>query len=113
LIVDYDSALLLARYLIEDNSEDFVDFEIDLTQSLVITKSIFTKLVGNYKILSDEEESKFKEEIAPVIQKYKNSLKQHFDSLPSVWGNLSKNQILDTFIYMVVLFFIQWLGYRV
>lgn len=37
-----------------------------------------------------------------IISKYKNSLRQHFDQLPSKYeGLLQKNQIIETFEFMV------------
>ncbi|KAM3129782.1 hypothetical protein pb186bvf_018173 [Paramecium bursaria] len=100
LLVDQDKALLFARYLVEDNSRDFVDFNIDQVDTLVRVQSVFTKIVGNYRIFLIDEERKLKEEIQPIITKYKSSLKQHFDSLLGVNGELSKQQILDTFTFM-------------
>lgn len=71
LLQDGDQALLLARYLIEDNSDEFVEFNIEQTESLMRVSSVFNKVVKNYKIFSLEEELKYKNEIIPIIVKYK------------------------------------------
>ena len=62
-----DSALMLARYLVEDNDKDFVEFNDQNCQTITIVNSIFFKLLGKYKILSDDEEKRLKLEIIPVI----------------------------------------------
>ncbi|CAD8136884.1 unnamed protein product [Paramecium pentaurelia] len=100
MLFEQDKALMFARFLIEDNSQEFVEFNIELTETLERVKSIFTKIIGNYRIFTAEEEMKHKEDITKLIIKYKNSLKQHFDSLQSNNGELTKRQILETFIFM-------------
>lgn len=81
--------------------QEFVQFDDNLTQKINIVTSVFTVLVGKYHILNSNEEMKLKNQISVVIQKYKNSLKQHFDSVPSRYeGLLSKKQIMDAFIFM-------------
>ncbi|CAK90637.1 unnamed protein product (macronuclear) [Paramecium tetraurelia] len=100
MLFEQDKALTFARFLIEDNSQEFVEFNIELTENLDRVKSIFTKIVGKYRIFTPDEEMKHKEDITKLIIKYKNSLKQHFDSLQSTNGELTKRQILETFIFM-------------
>ena len=55
--------MLVARYLVEDNSFEFISFNPDLTENLVRVRSIFTKFVGAYRVTTMEEEVKFKEEV--------------------------------------------------
>ncbi|CAD8151268.1 unnamed protein product [Paramecium pentaurelia] len=101
LLIDEDSALLVARYLTEDNSQEFVVYNDQLTQSTTIVRSILQKLIGNYDILTSEIEIKKTKEITQVISKYKNSLKQYFDQLTSKYeGLLERKQIIETFEYM-------------
>ena len=52
MIIDDDAALLLARYLTEDNTQEFVGFNEEIMQQLSIVRSIMTNLVGPYKILT-------------------------------------------------------------
>jgi hypothetical protein len=61
--LDSEKAMILARYMIEDNSEEFVDFVVDRTGSYISAKAIFSKVVGNFRILSFDEEFKLKDEI--------------------------------------------------
>lgn len=82
--------MLLARYLIEDNQSEFVEFNIDQSESLVRVSSVFSKLIGKYRLFTLEDERRLKDEIIPIIVKYRQSLKQHFDSLSSPNGELSK-----------------------
>ncbi|CAD8051667.1 unnamed protein product [Paramecium primaurelia] len=101
LLIDEDSALLVARYLTEDNSQEFIVYNDQLTQSTTIVRSILQKLIGNYDILTSEIEIKKTKEITQVISKYKNSLKQYFDQLTSKYeGLLERKQIIETFEYM-------------
>ncbi|CAD8054863.1 unnamed protein product [Paramecium primaurelia] len=101
LLIDEDSALLVARYLTEDNSQEFVVYNDQLTQSTTIVRSILQKLVGNFEIMTVEIETQKTKEITQVISKYKNSLKQYFDQLPSKYeGLLERKQIIETFEYM-------------
>ena len=50
--------MLLARFMVEDNSDEFVDFLVDREGSFIQAKSIFQKVVGEYRIFSVEEEMK-------------------------------------------------------
>ncbi|CAD8146891.1 unnamed protein product [Paramecium octaurelia] len=101
LLIDEDSALLVARYLTEDNSQEFVVYNDQLAQSTTIVRSILQKLVGNFEIMTAEIETQKTKEITQVISKYKNSLKQYFDQLPSKYeGLLERKQIIETFEYM-------------
>lgn len=41
----------MARYLVEDNNQDFIDLDLERTQNIPTARSIFKKLVGAYTIL--------------------------------------------------------------
>ena len=58
-----ENALLLARYLIEDNNEPFVQLDLKKTNKLATIQSIFKHVVGSYTILNHEDEKKIKEDI--------------------------------------------------
>lgn len=58
-----EQALLLARYLIEDNSDHYIELDLKHSNKLITVQSIFKKVVGEYKITSYDEEKKLKEEI--------------------------------------------------
>jgi transcription antitermination factor NusG len=62
-----EDSILVARYLIEENNEDHVEFDLDRTNKLHIVKSIFKNLVGNYKILDVEEEATLRKATVEVL----------------------------------------------
>ena len=59
--------LLVARYLIENNEEDHVILDSNRTSEIIIIKSIFKKLIGNYVLLSKEEEKIIYDKISAVL----------------------------------------------
>ncbi|CAD8204080.1 unnamed protein product [Paramecium octaurelia] len=73
LLNEVDS-LKVARYLIEDNDDRFVEFSL-LTEGLIArAKSILKNLIGKYTLLEKNEEDQLFLEIAIVLSKYRNSL---------------------------------------
>lgn len=56
--------MLVARYLIEDNNKDMIILDLNATNSVVIVKSIFKKLIGKYEIFTKEEEDELYKSIA-------------------------------------------------
>lgn len=65
-IENENDVLLVARYLIEDNTEDYIEFDLDRTNKMHIVKSIFKNLVGNFKIATVEEEAKLRKDTVEV-----------------------------------------------
>lgn len=68
-----DKALLLARYLIEDNNEPMTELDLKKTNKLATIQSIFKHVVGPYTILNHEEEKKIKEEVT-LVKTIKNNV---------------------------------------
>ena len=64
---DVDAALLIARYLIETNTEKSYVFDGSKTQDVKNIKSIFKGLVGNYTLLDEDEASMMDSELTEVI----------------------------------------------
>lgn len=56
----------MARYLIEDNYEDMVEYNPDLSTSALIVKSILKNKLNSYVILSDEETEELRKRISEV-----------------------------------------------
>ena len=56
----------LARYLIEDNYEEFVEYDEDLTLSVIVVKSILRNLLGAYKIYDEEGTAELRGRIREV-----------------------------------------------
>lgn len=61
--------LLVSRYLVENNEESYVILDYNKTCETLIIKSIFKKLVGNYTLLSQNEEKLIYEKIS-TVQKF-------------------------------------------
>lgn len=61
-----ENALLLSRFLVEDNSEPLILLDLKKTNKLATIQSIFKHVVGPYTILNHEEDKKIKEEITIV-----------------------------------------------
>lgn len=61
--------LLVSRYLVENNEESYVILDYNKTSETLIIKSIFKKLVGNYTLLSQNEEKLIYEKIS-TVQKF-------------------------------------------
>ena len=59
-------AMLIARYMVEENDKDYVFLDMQKSASLPIVKSIFKKLVNNYKVLDLKSESALSGKIADV-----------------------------------------------
>ncbi|CAD8202076.1 unnamed protein product [Paramecium pentaurelia] len=67
-------SLKVARYLIEDNDERFVEFSLLAEGLIARAKSILKNLIGKYNLLEKNEEDQLFFEIAIVLSKYRNSL---------------------------------------
>eukprot|EP01016_Furgasonia_blochmanni_P051221 TRINITY_DN8037_c0_g1_i1.p1 TRINITY_DN8037_c0_g1~~TRINITY_DN8037_c0_g1_i1.p1 ORF type:complete len:419 (+),score=145.14 TRINITY_DN8037_c0_g1_i1:3-1259(+) len=69
--------LLLARYLVEDNTEELLVLKRDRAAETNIVKSIFKKLIDSNSPppITEEQENQIKGQVSEVITKYKESLK--------------------------------------
>jgi len=54
--LDENSALLVARYFIEPNDQDFLQLDLERTQDWVVLKSVLKKFLNNYKLIDEAEE---------------------------------------------------------
>ncbi len=52
---NHDELLDLVRYLVEDNHEDFLEFDPYRTGNISIVKGVFKKVCDNYKLFTKEE----------------------------------------------------------
>ena len=64
-----EMSLLLSRYLIEDNQEDYVIFNKSLSANNSVVLAIFRKLVGNYKLMEASEEEQLRSTVYNVWNK--------------------------------------------
>jgi len=67
VITNDDQALLVARYLIEENDEEFLYFDENMTGNINIIKSILKKLIGHIYSWSKEARNRIHDEIVDVI----------------------------------------------
>jgi len=63
---DENNAILLARFIVEPQDEETIVFDQNRSQDLSIVKNVFKKLVGNYKLLDEDEEREIVEELGEV-----------------------------------------------
>ncbi|KAM3147741.1 hypothetical protein pb186bvf_000069 [Paramecium bursaria] len=95
---DVEKIYLLARFLVEDNTQDYVDYDEENNQQLSIVKSIFKQLIGKYKVFSQQEEGQLQDEIINQIVKYKKSIQSYLPTMNQQF--LSRDQITKAFNYM-------------
>ena len=55
-IKDQANALLIARYLIEPNEDDYILLDISRSEELSVLKSVFKKFVNDYKLINERSE---------------------------------------------------------
>lgn len=65
--LDSQDAKLLARYLTEDNTDEYIYFDAERVQEIEIVKSVIRKVIGRYDIFDEEEFIKVKQETNNVI----------------------------------------------
>lgn len=50
-LTNESSALLIARYLVEDNQDDFIMFDVNRSNNVRMVKDVFKKLIGKYELM--------------------------------------------------------------
>ena len=65
-IVALEDAIAVARFLIEDNSEDWVQFDENKSNSITIIKSVFNHLIKNYTLFDEVETNNLMSELSHV-----------------------------------------------
>jgi len=95
---DENNAILLARFIVEPQDEETIVFDQNRSQDLSIVKNVFKKLVGNYKLLDEDEEREIVEELGEIFTKYEESLQTQLMLIPEAkTGYLSSEQIAAAF----------------
>eukprot|EP01017_Pseudomicrothorax_dubius_P036564 TRINITY_DN5248_c0_g1_i4.p1 TRINITY_DN5248_c0_g1~~TRINITY_DN5248_c0_g1_i4.p1 ORF type:complete len:277 (-),score=77.23 TRINITY_DN5248_c0_g1_i4:39-869(-) len=91
-------ALLIARYFIEDASDDFVILERDRTLELSIVRSIMKNFIGPYHILTPKEDKRVRKAVTRLVSKYRANLRQVLNNKPTAkQGFVSAKDIRDGF----------------
>lgn len=70
-----EDLVLLCRYLIEENSEAFVIVDMERRQKIDCIRSIFKTLVGEYNLLSTEQQESLYNSISLILSKYEKGLR--------------------------------------
>ena len=60
-------AVLIARYLIEDNTDDYVFYDENAKNDVNFVKSVLRQLLGTIRVLNPEEEQTIFNEISEVF----------------------------------------------
>ena len=76
----------MARYLIEDNDEELIDYDENLTLNVIVVRSILRNLLGAYEIYSEEQTLKIREEIKNQIGDRKDRLKDAIERMDADYG---------------------------
>jgi len=58
-MTNQEESLLLARFLIEENDQIYIDFDPQSSKNIHIIKSIFKNITGNYTIYTETEINDF------------------------------------------------------
>lgn len=89
-----EEAHILARYLVEDSSNEHVYCDENNEHKRSVVKSIIKALVGDYDILSGERQTQVKEECDAMLQKYQTNLLSALSTMASS-GFISRRKFLE------------------
>jgi hypothetical protein len=54
---------LIARYLVEDNQEDFIAYDEQLSNEVEIVRCVIKKLIGRYDLFEPTEEEQIRSQL--------------------------------------------------
>ncbi|KAL4491818.1 hypothetical protein ABPG72_006073 [Tetrahymena utriculariae] len=78
-------ALLVARYLIENNNQnDYVEFHQDQSTNIQVFKSTLRKLIKELRYFEKEEKEKLDDEVTKIINQFYQTIKQGLEQEPHV-----------------------------
>ncbi|CAD8184600.1 unnamed protein product [Paramecium pentaurelia] len=69
-IQSYEQRKLIARYLIEDNNEDYVVYDALRSNEIQIVLSVFKQLIGKYELFTKKEIYSIENELKLIFEKY-------------------------------------------
>ena len=69
-----EELILLCRYLVEANKDPFVQVDMEKSQDLFKIRSIFQTVVGDYSLLSLEEQHDIYDKIVQIFKKYREAV---------------------------------------
>ncbi|CAD8114687.1 unnamed protein product [Paramecium sonneborni] len=88
-IQQYKQALLLARYLIEDNTQPYVEFTPLQTNDNCIIKSVLKNVVGKYQLFEIQQQNQIMQIISQQIWKFRQSIVEQIKMLIQKKTNIS------------------------
>lgn len=98
MIQEENDRILVARYIIEDNQEDYVYYNEGVENDIEITKSIFRQMVHDYKLWTPEEEGHLLATIRKAIGRNSSGIIQAMGLLDKTKsGYLQRKEIEDAF----------------
>jgi len=107
-----DDVLILARYIIEDNYEERVPYDLDCTKSAYVVKSIIKHCIGQYKVYTDKEELELRHCIIDFFSEHKSRIRDSFSYLTSQIGDTCDIQtIKDQFTMMELRIDPEWMNF--
>ncbi|CAD8057371.1 unnamed protein product [Paramecium sonneborni] len=95
---DVEKMYLLARYMIEDNTQDWIEYDEEATCQLQIVRSIFKQIVGKCRIFTEDEERQYSNEISSQIMKFKKSILSYLPTFNQ--PQLTRDQLTKAFNYI-------------
>ncbi|KRX00182.1 hypothetical protein PPERSA_10681 [Pseudocohnilembus persalinus] len=78
-IQDSRQALLLARYLVEDNKEDKIIFDEEMAVNLPTVRSRFRYLIGEFKLFSAQEDQYLHKILTQIVSKHRENIQSYLD----------------------------------
>ncbi|CAD8210177.1 unnamed protein product [Paramecium pentaurelia] len=89
MMVDEKERLLVARYLIEDNTQDYVLHNLLNSNSITIIKSVFKQLLGKYQLFSKQEKQNIEQQLKDIFLRFQYKI---LDSLQQQCNVKNNNQ---------------------
>ncbi|CAD8182257.1 unnamed protein product [Paramecium pentaurelia] len=69
-IQSYEQRKLIARYLIEDNNQDYIVYDALRSNDIQIVMSVFKQLIGKYELFTKKEINSIENELKHIFEKY-------------------------------------------
>ncbi|CAD8147620.1 unnamed protein product [Paramecium pentaurelia] len=88
-------ALLLARYLIEDNTQPYVEFTPLQTNDNCVIKSVLKNIIGKYQLFDNEQQNHIMQNISQQIWKFRQSIVEQIKMITSKRSNSQYNELCD------------------
>ncbi|CAK70531.1 unnamed protein product (macronuclear) [Paramecium tetraurelia] len=88
-------ALLLARYLIEDNTQPYVEFTPLQTNDNCVIKSVLKNIIGKYQLFDIQSECQIMINISQQIWKFRQSIVEQIKMITAKRSSSQYNELCD------------------